>query len=177
METLFYLVEDFIAMNTKEYWIEKLELEPHPEGGYYKETYRSNSIEKFSDTMSVRNVSTAIYFLLTEGNFSAFHRIKSDEMWHFYSGDPISIFVIHKNDELEEIKLGLDLENGEQPQAVVPADTWFASRVAPKGSFSLVGCTVAPGFDFEDFQMAQRTSLIENYPKHKQIISQLTREI
>ena len=162
-------------MRNKEYWINSLGLEPHPEGGFFKETYRSKAMEKFTDTMAVRNISTGIYFLLTYDSFSAFHRIKSDEMWHFYAGNSISVFVIHSNGVLEEIKLGLDLENGEQPQAVVPAGAWFASRVGTKGGYGLVGCTVAPGFDFEDFQLAHRESLVQRYPQHEQIITELTR--
>ncbi|MEQ8530333.1 MAG: cupin domain-containing protein, partial [Imperialibacter sp.] len=106
---------------------------------------------------------------------SAFHRIKSDEAWHFYDGEPLSIYVIHQNGTLEEIKLGLDLSAGQKPQAVVPANCWFASRVAVDGKFSLVGCTVAPGFDFQDFEMADRNTLITEYPQHQSIITSLTR--
>lgn len=157
-----------------QYWIDHLQLEPHPEGGFFKETYRSNLDTRFHGFDSKRNVSTGIYFLLTEGNFSAFHRIKSDEMWHFYAGDSVSVFVIQSDGKLEEIKLGIDLEKGEVPQAVVPANAWFASRV--NGSYGLVGCTVAPGFDFQDFEMAQRQGLINSYPSHQEIITEMTRQ-
>lgn len=158
------------------YWVERLELEPHPEGGFFKETYRSSLSTEFTGFSSERNVSTGIYFLLTAGNFSAFHRIKSDEMWHFYAGDGLSIFVIHENGKAEEIKLGLDLEKGEVPQAVVPANCWFASKVKEGGAYGLVGCTVAPGFDFRDFEMAMRTQLISEFPQHTNIVKALTRQ-
>lgn len=161
---------------SKEYFIEKLGLVPHPEGGYYKETYRSNQLLKPEGFPGARNTSTGIYFMLTKNNFSAFHRIKSDEMWHFYSGDALDVYVIHSNGELEVLKIGLDLDNGEMPQAVVPAGCWFASRVSNEGQFSLVGCTVAPGFDFDDFEMADRQSLGNDFPQHQSIIKELTRE-
>lgn len=157
------------------YWVEQLGMKPHPEGGFFKETYRAADSASFDGFESPRSISTGIYFLLTSGNFSAFHRIKSDEMWHFYTGDPLSIFIIHPNGELQEIRLGLDVENGQLPQAVVPAHTWFASRVHGSGDHSMVGCTVAPGFDFNDFEMADRNTLTAQYPKHAAVITALTR--
>lgn len=160
---------------TAEYFIEKLGLISHPEGGYYKETYRSSDLIEPKGFFGNRNVSTGIYFMLTEGNFSAFHRIKSDEMWHYYAGDPLDVYIIHQNGELEIVKVGLDLEKGERPQAVVPAGCWFASRVAVDGKFSLVGCTVAPGFDFKDFEMAERNELLKEFPSQDEVINQLTR--
>jgi len=162
-------------MQTAQEWIDKLNLQPHPEGGYFLETYRSEIMEKFDGFGGVRNVSTAIYFMLTKDNFSAFHRIKSDEMWHFYNGAPVSIYVINKSGELEVIKLGLDLSKGQQPQALVKAGCWFASRTEGDGEYTLTGCTVAPGFDFTDFEMADRVELIDKYPQHEEIIRQLTR--
>ena len=158
------------------YWVDQLNLLPHPEGGFYKETYRSQSNVDFVCFSGKRSVSTGIYFLLTKGNFSAFHRIKSDEMWHFYSGDPIDIFILSPEGNLGKITLGLDLESGQTPQAVVPSGTWFASQVKEGGDHGLVGCTVAPGFDFDDFEMAKRDALIQAYPNHKNIISSLTRD-
>jgi uncharacterized protein len=156
------------------YYIEQLNLDSHPEGGYFKETYRS--VEVTTTKAGQRSISTAIYFLLEAGNFSAFHRIKSDEAWHFYDGDPLSVYIIDQSGILEEVRLGLDLSSGQKPQAVVPANCWFASRVAVGGQFSLVGCTVAPGFDFQDFEMAERNKLIKEYPQHQSIIASLTRK-
>ncbi len=164
-------------MKDQQYWIEKLQLQPHPEGGYYKETYRSK--ESIASSGNVfpggRSYSTGIYFMLSTGNFSAFHRIKSDEMWHFYAGKGINIYVIQSNGKLEVIKLGDNPDNGEVFQAIVPAGAWFASRVEEPNSYSLVGCTVAPGFDFQDFKMADRDVLVNSFPQHKELITELTR--
>lgn len=154
-------------------YIKELQLQPHPEGGYFRETYRSTG--NTSTPQGPRSISTAIYFLLEAGNFSAFHRIRSDEAWHFYAGDPLSVYVIGASGTLRELKLGLDLASGQQPQALVPANCWFGSKVADGGSFSLVGCTVAPGFDFADFEMARRADLLSLYPDHHQMIKDLTR--
>jgi len=162
-------------MSKVEQWKNKLDLQPHPEGGFFKETYRSEIMEKFHEYGSIRNVSTGIYFLLTKGNFSAFHRIKSDEMWHFYDGDPIEIFSIDKTAHLNKIILGNDIAENQIPQAVIPAGCWFGSRVAADGEYGLAGCTVAPGFDFEDFEMGDRVELVHQFPQHEDIIRSLTR--
>ena len=159
--------------------VTQLDLVPHPEGGFYKEIYRSEGVlEKSalpSDFSGNRNFCTSIYFLLTSDNFSAFHKIKQDEVWHFYGGSPLIVHVIDQNGNYSANRVGYDLEKGDQPQFVVPANTWFASSVAHENSYSLVGCTVAPGFDFDDFNLANRTELIDLFPKHKTIIQQLTR--
>lgn len=166
-------------MKPAAYWIEKYNLLPHPEGGYYAETYRSTEdIGKSGLPVRFegdRSLSTGIYFLLQQGDFSAFHRIKSDEMWHFYAGDTLEIFVIHpETGNLDVIKLGADPENGETFQAVVPAGAWFGSRPASGSKYSLVGCTVSPGFDFADFEMADRNLLTRDFPEHELIIGELT---
>jgi predicted cupin superfamily sugar epimerase len=161
------------------YWIEKLQLIKHVEGGYYKEIYRSsitvnknNLPEGFHGN---RNVCTAIYFLLEKKQFSAFHRIASDEIWHFYYGDTLSIYEIETDGKMIEHKLGSNPEAGEVFQTVIKAGNWFASRVSNGYGYALVGCTVSPGFDFEDFEMAERKSLIEKFPRHENLIKQLTR--
>lgn len=160
--------------------VENLQLLPHPEGGFYKEVYRSETMipkaalpDNFSGD---RSYCTSIYFLLTSENFSAFHRIKQDEIWHFYGGSSLSVHVIDASGTYVEHKVGMDFNNGEQPQLVVPAGCWFASSVAKKDSYAFVGCTVAPGFDFDDFELADRNTLQEEYPEHKDIIHRLTRE-
>ena len=159
--------------------IEKYNLAPHPEGGFFKETYRS--FEVISKTAlpkrfkGDRSYSTAIYFLLEQGNFSAFHKISSDECWHFYTGGSLRIYLIHLNGKMEIIKLGNNWMNGETFQAVVPAECWFAAETAPETAFSFVGCTVAPGFDFSDFQMAKREELSKQFPQHKPFIDRLCR--
>ncbi|MEI6084245.1 MAG: cupin domain-containing protein [Verrucomicrobiota bacterium] len=140
-------------MTTASYWIEKLRLVKHPEGGYYRETYRA-----------LLDVSTAIYFLLPAGEVSLLHRIKSDEVWHFYAGSPLTIQV------LGEAAIEL---SAAMPQAVVPGGRWFGATVA--GEFALAGCTVAPGFDFQDFEMGDRTTLLRQFPQHRQLIERLTK--
>jgi hypothetical protein len=159
--------------------IQQYNLQPHPEGGWYKETYKSGEYisgsalpERFGGS---RAFSTAIYFLLEQGNFSAFHRIKSDECWHFYAGDPLLIYVMQLNGTLDIIHLGNDIEKGQVFQFVVPANCWFASTPAPGSHFSFVGCTVAPGFDFTDFELAKASSLSALFPQHIAIIEELCR--
>lgn len=158
--------------------IDKLELQPHPEGGYFKETYRSEgSIEGDAEVPfpSGRSYSTGIYFLLEGNDFSAFHRIRSDELWHFYEGGPLHIFVIDDKGGLNIITLGRDIAAGEVYQAVVTAGHWFASSPVHPDQYSLVGCTVAPGFDFRDFEMADRQDLTASYPQYAATIDKLTR--
>lgn len=165
-------------MNTTEALVRQLELLPHPEGGYYKETYRSQELitgSKDGLFPDQRSYGTAIYFLLGGNDFSAFHRIKSDEIWHFYEGGPLHIYVINESGELSVIKLGRDISAGAVYQAVVPAGCWFASAPAHKEQYALVGCTVAPGFDFRDFEMAERQELCSLFPQHITLITQLTR--
>ena len=158
--------------------IKDLELVPHPEGGYFRETYRSDL--KLPDRvlpdsiMGERNSSTCIYFLLTAETFSAFHRIKQDEIWHFYQGDPLCIHMIDQNGSYSTVILTSEIFDDKAPQYVVPAGTWFAAEVTVKNGFALVGCTVSPGFDFADFELASADKLIEQFPEHKKIIERLT---
>jgi len=162
-----------------EYWIEKLKLEAHPEGGYFRQTYKSDLLigrEALPGFSGARAASTAIYFLLEGKNFSAFHRLRSDEMWHFYAGSALVVHVIEPAGSYSSILLGSDLEAGQTFQAVVPAGCWFASHVADWKSWALVGCTVAPGFEFADFEMAKLEELSERYPQYRELIRRLTRE-
>ncbi|MBC8042677.1 MAG: cupin domain-containing protein [Rhizobacter sp.] len=172
------------AFKPASFWIEHLNLVPHVEGGYYRETYRSaDTLQAYSLPLSFgteRVMSTAIYFLLEGKSFSALHRIKSDELWHFYAGHPLSIYVLNGEVKPTEIRLGNDPEKGEVFQAVVKAGSWFGSAVHNPVSYgippySLVGCTVAPGFDFRDFEMGEREQLIQTYPQHETLIKNLTR--
>jgi len=159
------------------YWIKELHLTKHIEGGSFRETYRSSIVipggimDRFQGS---RVASTAIYFLLEQGQYSAFHKIKSDEIWHFYDGDPLDIFEIDENGQLLSHKLGRETRNGESLQVVIAAGRWFGSRVSDGGSFSLVGCTVAPGFEFADFELADRDVLINRYPAHHALITEMT---
>lgn len=158
----------------------KLMLQPHPEGGYFAETYRSE-IEIPGSLIGAhgpRNVCTGIHFLIPAGEFSAFHRIKSDEMWHFYSGDPLLVHQLLPDGTYHCHELGSDW-NRHRFQAVVPAGAWFASEPDPKHSkagYSLVGCTVSPGFDFQDFELASADALVEIFPDHEELIRRLCRQ-
>jgi uncharacterized protein len=206
-----------------EYWIEKLRLEPHPEGGYFRQTYKSEMLIAPADWSAVakattrvgqpgiphgsqnshpvsakdaetrtghptRAASTAIYFLLEGENFSAFHRLLSDEGWHFYAGSPLVVHVIDAVGEYSSILLGKDADAGQVFQAVVKRGCWFASEMARDShvsqkqrdmghpaSWALVGCTVAPGFEFEDFELAKREELSRKFPRHAELIARLTR--
>lgn len=159
------------------FWIETLALTRHPEGGWFRETYRSFETiaasalpERFT---GVRCFGTAILFLLQRGDISALHCIHSDEIWHFHEGAALTVQLITPEGERREILLGRDPARGESFQAVVPAGCWFGAET--HGDFSLVGCTVAPGFDFQDFRMANRTELTGLYPQHAALIQRLTR--
>ncbi len=165
-------------MLTSEQIIEKFQLIPHPEGGFYKETYRSkNSIDDGClkpHYNGKRNYSTSIYFLLTSDSFSAFHRVKQDEIWHFYYGYPITLHIISKDGIYSAVTIGNDLENDFTPQFVVKGGNWFAAEVTKQNGFGLVGCTVAPGFDFKDFELGKREILVKKFPQHKKLIERFT---
>lgn len=160
---------------------DRLRLKPHPEGGFYRETYRSEGVipqgELGRSFSGDRNYCTGIYFLLTRESFPAFHRIRQDELWHFYAGDPLEVHVINKQGEYTCHEIGADITAKREPQLTVPAGCWFASGVKPGGKFSLAGCTVAPGFDFSDFELANRNELLQRYPQHRDVIERFTRVI
>jgi uncharacterized protein len=160
-------------------WIEKLRLEPHPEGGCFRQTYKSELMiarDALPGFSGARAVSTAIYFLLEGQNFSAFHRLRSDEMWHFYAGSPLLVHVIAPPGDYSRILLGNNPDAGQALQEVVRAGCWFASEVQDHTSWALVGCTVAPGFEFEDFELARREEMARQFPEHRNLIVRLTRE-
>lgn len=161
------------------YRIEQLSLARHPEGGWFRETYRSTEFiprgalpDRFDEQ---RSISTAIYFLLEEGEISALHRLKSDEIWHFYEGAPLAVQVIEPDGRHYTLLLGSDPDRGEQFQAVVPAGCWFGAELSGCGEYALVGCSVAPGFDYNDFEMACCEELTALFPQHEALIRRLTR--
>lgn len=166
-------------MTDAKQWIDGLKLGRHPEGGFYRQTYRSEETlakealpARFSGD---RVFSTAIYFLLHSEDFSALHRIKQDEVWHFYDGSTLTVHVIDPVGIHSTLKVGRNLQPGEEPQAVVKAGCYFGAAVDEPRAYALVGCTVAPGFDFADFEMPGREELCRLYPQHRQIIERLTR--
>jgi predicted cupin superfamily sugar epimerase len=160
-------------------WIEALGLEPHPEGGFYRETYRAateiGACCRAEATGGARPVSTAIYFLLPGTRVSALHRIRSDEVWHHYAGSPLTLHLLGPSGAYRRLALGPRPEQGQRPQVVVPARTWFGATVDDRAAYTLVGCTVAPGFDFADFELARRAELIRRFPRHRAVIEALTR--
>ena len=166
-------------MNNKsaQYLKERLDLsELLGEGGYYKETYRSDkTIILPCQTDGERSISTSIYYLLDGAQFSAFHRLKSDEIWHFYIGSSVTLYIINKMENLSEVNLGSNIEKGELFQIQVRAESWFAATVNDISSYALIGCTVSPGFDYLDFELGDRKKLIERYPQHRSIIEKFTR--
>jgi predicted cupin superfamily sugar epimerase len=166
-------------MNNANEWIQALQLERHPEGGWYREVYRDDESiphhglpSRFSGE---RSFSTAIYFLLTGTDFGALHRLKQDEIWHAYAGTSLTIHTIDPEGHYETITLGRDIRAGEHLMVVVKGGWLFGETVDDPDSYALVGCTVAPGFDFADFEMPSRSELVEQYPQHRKIIEQLTR--
>lgn len=166
-------------MVTAEEIIAKFNLVAHPkEGGYFTETYRS--VEKFDEEKlpcryeSERNVSTAIYYLLTEHSISLMHRLKSDEVFHFYLGDEMEMLHLFEDGTSQTVRFGDDIKSGALPQVVVPRNVWQGARLKPGGRFALIGCTVAPGFDYQDYEHGQRGDLIQRFPKQKDLIEALT---
>ncbi|AUN02363.1 cupin [Clostridium botulinum] len=165
-------------MKDANYFIEKLDMIAHPEGGYYKESFISAENITDSDLTTTfddkRILWTSIYFLLRNGEVSNFHRLKSDEMWYYHSGSPLTIYMITPEVELITEQLGLDIEKGEKPQVLVPKNYIFGSAMNNKG-YALVGCMVSPGFEFRDFELFERNTLLNLYPKYKETIEKLTR--
>ena len=166
-------------MNDAERWIQALQLRRHPEGGWFREVYRAQETiphhslpTRFTGD---RSFSTAIYFLLNEAEFSAFHRLKQDELWHSYDGVSLVMHMIDPTGNYSAVKLGRNIQAGEALLAVVKAGWLFGATVDDPRSYSLVGCTVAPGFDFADFEIPSRKQLLEQYPQHLHIIQELTR--
>jgi len=155
--------------------IELLGLAPHPEGGFFRETFRAPQTVTAPFGAVSRAASTAIYFLLRAGEFSAFHTVRSDEVWHHYAGATLELHSVDLAGAHQRVELGSNLQHGERPQWVVPAGTLQAARVIGEG-FSLCGCTVAPGFDFADFDMPSRAALTERYPALRALMESFTRE-
>lgn len=152
--------------------IERLKLEPHPEGGFFRETYRAGGKVTCEKEDTLRAASTAIYFLLCDGAHSAWHRIRSDEVWHFYAGDPLDVHVLDANGTLVTHRLGNALVHPDAVfQAVVEAGDWFAAVCRDERGAALVGCTVAPGFEFSEFELAAPGALEARYPQHRELIA------
>ncbi len=151
--------------------VRRLGLVPHPEGGFFKEMYRAAlTVETPYGT---RSAGTAIYYLLPRGSFAAWHRVASDEVWHFYDGHPLELHLVGQDGRLETVVMGGDVVRGEQPQVVVRAGVLQAA--VPRGEYSLAGCTVSPGFDFADWKMPSADELVRQYPEYAELMRQLAR--
>ncbi|MCX5788755.1 MAG: cupin domain-containing protein [Elusimicrobia bacterium] len=148
--------------------IARFDLRPHPEGGRYRETYRSPGV------IGGRSQSTAMLFLLPKGERSRLHRLRSDEVWHFHDGGPLIVVELAPDGRVGETTLGRDFAQGQRPQHVVPAGSWFGAYPAAQTDHSLVGCTLAPGFDFADLELGRRAELLKLFPHAKELIEKLT---
>jgi len=158
-------------------YIKQLQLKKHPEGGYYREVYRSGELilpehlpKRYK---SSRNFSTSIYFLLEGKQFSVFHLLQSDELWHFYDGSAVLLYIINEKGKLAVKKLGRDQDC--ELQITIEKQSWFAAQLEDKKSFALFGCTVSPGFEFNDFELGKRDTLLQKYPQHSALIKRLTK--
>ncbi len=162
-------------MLTADDLIRRLNLQPHPkEGGFFRETYRAAETISLPGYPSPRNSGTAIYYLLKPGTFSALHRLCSDEVFHFYLGDPVRMLQLSPDGSGRSIVLGSNLEKGEEVQVVVPRGVWQGTCLEPGSAFALLGCTVAPGFDYADYEHGDRAQLIAKYPAYREMVEKLT---
>lgn len=166
-------------MPTAQQILDRLQLAPLTiEGGYFRETYRASlAIPAHAlpgDYAAARSASTAIYYLLTPDTFSVIHRVRSDEVFHFYAGDPVEMLQLHLNGESKRLIIHNDLAAGHEPQIVVPAGAWQGCRLVPGGAWALMGCTVAPGFEYADYETGNRDELLSNYPRDSDMIKALT---
>ncbi len=162
-------------MHSAEHWIEMLEMTAHQEGGYYRQVLKSTtSMPETTNSARPRSLYTSIYFLLTDVNPSRFHRLTADEVWYYHEGAPLTVHLIHPDGRYEQIQLGKDIAAGQHLQAVVPKNVIFGSSV--ETDYALVSCMVAPGFEYEDFELFKRSELLDVYPAHAEIITRLTAE-
>jgi predicted cupin superfamily sugar epimerase len=165
-------------METKEFWIEKLNLKSHPEGGYYNEIYASKeritSIDLTHKFQGTRSLATSIFYLLDSESVSKFHKLQSDEIWYYHHGATLHVYTIDNQDILNHYKLGSNAKEGEIFQLILPAGIIFAAEVIDKEAFSIFGCMVTPGFTFEDFELLVREDMLHVYPEYEEIIKRLT---
>lgn len=154
------------------YWKRQLQLETHPEGGSYASSFSAETTIDISS--GTRPLYTSIYFMLADGEISHFHQLQSDEIWYYHDGNALTVHMISTDGVYSSAKLGLDIEKGERPQLLVPAGTIFGSSMIESGDYALVGCMVAPGFDFKDFKLFTEDELVAQFPQHTEIIKKMT---
>jgi len=151
------------------FWIQQLQLQPHPEGGFFRETYKSEKYLFKNESTQSKPSATLIYFLLKNNDISAFHKLKSDEVWMYHTGGTINIFIIDTVGQLKIEKFGNDIANGENIQVLIPANSWFSAELTNKNSFSLMSCMVTPGFEWSDFELGNKEELKQLFPIHKSL--------
>ncbi len=166
-------------MKNNQFWIKHLNLQPHPEGGFFRETYRSH-LEIDHNMLSVgysgsRKLSTSIYYMLRSEEISRLHRLQSDELWYYHFGSSLKIVMIDQEGKKQTKVLGANLEKAEQLQVLIPSGTIFGAEVIDSDSFSLLGCMVTPGFEFDDFEIFDREDLLQAYPKHADLINKFSK--
>lgn len=164
----------FMETQNAAYYIQSLNLLPHPEGGYYREVFRSMEVVNRVGSADVKQACTSIYYLLEDADFSGFHRIASDEIWYFHKGQPLIIYVIQNDGSL--ISHELSDENTGSFSVIVQAGLWFAAELKTGEGFALVSCAVTPGFDFSEFEMAKREELVLQYPQREALLTRMCRE-
>ena len=159
-------------MKTKQDWINELELEPHVEGGYFRQTYKAVETVELNDNR-IRALSTSILFLLSSNNPSHFHLLSSDEIWYYHFGHALTVHMIHPNSVYETVEIGPGI--GQKLQFTVPAGVIFGSTIESNNveDFAIVSCSVTPGFEYEDFKLYTQDELLEKFPNHEQIIRRL----
>lgn len=162
---------------SKEHWIMELNLSPHPEGGWFRELYRNNVEipEEITGTAykGNRNLATSIYFMLAQGNISKLHRLKSDELWYFHFGSPITVHVFHDG-AYHKFTMGTDIDQQQKLQLIIPAGAIFGAEVEENEGYTIVGCMVSPGFHFDDFELLNFTEVSELYPSYIDLIQKFT---
>lgn len=161
-------------MHSAEFWIQHLDMKPHPEGGFYRETYKSG-IEISNSVLphgfpGPRRLVTSIYYLLRSGEISRLHRLRSDELWYYHFGSSLKIIMINQEGQKTSKILGSRPDRAEHLQILIPAGTIFAAEITEQNSYSVFGCMVSPGFEYQDFELFNKEDLIQAYPKHASII-------
>ncbi len=158
-------------MEEAQYWINKLDLKPHPEGGYFKEIYRGKTMIELTGYDGLRNTATSIYFLLDKQDKSHFHRLRSDEIWYYHEGVPLTVCMFDAKGNYGETMLGKNVEKGEKLQVIMEAGTIFGAWHPNENGYTLMGCMVSPGFDFKDFELVEKSKLLKFFPDKKEIIT------
>ena len=165
-------------MHDGQYWIQTLGLEKHPEGGYFRRVYESKTrIDGAALTPArpgTRHAATGIYYLLQNTDCSRFHRLNAEELWHFHAGSGLTLHMLHADGTISQRRLGPDPDAGQAFQAMVSPNTWFGATLDNPASYALVGCTVVPGFEYADFELADRNTLLRQHPGQRKIILRLT---